>query len=410
MRELLREYMDYSDIQTVHQLSLLTEANQNQFLVSLTSKLYDKIREKATKIDFSSVEISRGDITKIQNYSSMIECLNLMRRIIVEFKQDPAVVDEVLKADQNLRDRVRLFKKAFAIGSSLPILVYDTTALALVEATSFLITVCIEYVKDPAMETVQMAVDAAAYNKTRQNLLFTTLQEFNKSCADKSLDNALNLVMSQAVVNREAADMEDQTTTNIEKDHPFLSDEEIESGKVSVVHDCDKKVVKEGIASSIGGVLSYTGTKIMLWICKKFIPIIRGIVYYYYYNRQVKSEYYADQADMLQMNALAIQANSTINPAERKKIYDKQMKLAEKYRARANRLDIDYTLAKKNAEKLANDEAKKFKAEEVQDDNNINYASIFEAEMNNDLGELIFESPFEVASLDDRLDYFKDRY
>lgn len=410
MRELLREYMDYSDIQTVHQLSLLSEANQNQFLVSLTSKLYDKIREKATKIDFSSVEMSRGDITKIQNYSSMIECLDLMKRIVVEYKQDPAVVDEVLKADQNLRDRVRLFKKAFAIGSSLPILVYDTTALALVEATSFLITVCIEYVKDPAMETVQMAVDAAAYNKTRQNLLFTTLQEFNKSCADKSLDNALNLVMSQAVVNREAADMEDQTAANIEKDHPFLSDDEIESGKMSVVHDCDKKVVKEGIASNIGGVLSYTGTKIMLWICKKFIPIIRGIVYYYYYNRQVKSEYYADQADMLQMNALAIQANSTINPAERKKIYDKQMKLAEKYRARANRLDIDYALAKKNAEKLANDEAKKFKAEEVQDDNNINYASIFEAEMNNDLGELVFESPFEVASLDDRLDYFKDRY
>jgi len=400
MRELLREYMDYSDIQTVHQLSLLSEANQNQFLVSLTSKLYDKIREKATKIDFSSVEMSRGDITKIQNYRSMIECLDLMRRIVVEYKQDPAVVDEVLKADQNLRDRIRLFKKAFAIGSSLPILVYDTTALALVEATSFLITVCIEYVKDPAMETVQMAVDAAAYNKTRQNLLFTTLQEFNKSCANRSLDNALNLVMSQAVVNREAADMEDQTA-EIEKDHPFLSDDEIESGKMSVVHDCDKKVVKE--ISAIGSILSYAGTKAILWICKILIPVVRDIVYFFYSHRQNMSVYYSDQADMLQMNALQVQYNSNLSPAEKKAIYDKQMKLVEKYRARANRLDIDYAIAKKNAEKMANDEAKKFKADEVQDDSNMSYASIFEAEMNNDLGELVFESPFEAASLEDRL-------
>lgn len=402
MRELLREYMDYSDISTVKQLSLLSEANQNQFLVSLTSKLYDKIQEKATKIDFSSVEMSRGDITKIQNYVSMMECLQLIRRILLEYKQDPFAVDTVLEADKNLRERVRTFKKAFAIGSSLPILIYNTTALSLVEATSFLISVCVEYVKDPAMETVQMAIDTAAYNKTRQNLLFTTLTDFNKSCQDKSLDNAINLVMSQAVVNREAADIADK---KIETDHPFLTDEEIESGKTSVVLD-DNEAVQEG---SIGHVLNYAGTKILLWICKRLIPVLRSIVYWFYLHKQKMSDYYADQADMLQMNAMNLQYRSDLPEDQKKAIIAKQMKLVEKNRKRANELSIDYSVAKKNAEKLSNDEAKKFKADEVQSDEDISYASIFEAEMNNDLGKFVFESPFEPATLEDRMSYFEEK-
>lgn len=399
MRELLREYMDYSDINTIKQLSLLTEANQNQFLVSLTSKLYDKIQEKATKIDFSTVEMSRGDITKIQNYSSMIECLQLIRGIVVEYKQDPGAVDAVIQAEKNLRDRIKLFKKAFAIGSSLPILTYNTMALSIVESTSFLISICIEYVKDPAVETFQMALDTTAYQKTKQNLLFNTLIEFNKSCADRSLDNALNLIMSQAVANREAADLRYMKEDKVEQDHPFLTDEEIENGTTTVVLDNDKPEVQ---TEGVGNILNYAATKTLLWILKLFIPVIRAIVYWFYLCKQKRSDWYADQADMLQMNAMEIQYRGDLTDQQRKDIYNKQMKIVERYRKRANEMSIDYAVAKKNAEKLANDEAKKFKAEEIQDDNFTNYASIFEASMNDDIGELVFESPFETPTLEER--------
>ena len=78
------------------------------------------------------------------------------------------------------------------------------------------------------------------------------------------------------------------------------------------------------------------------------------------------------------------------------------MKIVERYRKRANETSIDYAIAKKNSEKIANDEAKKFKADEIQDDNYSNYASIFEASMNDDIGELVFESPFEIPTLEER--------
>lgn len=400
MNEILREYMDYSDLNTIKQINLLTEANQNQFLVSLTSKLYDKIQEKATKIDFSSVEMSRGDITKIQNYSSMVECLDIIKRIVLEYKEDPAPVNTVITAINNLNNRVRTFKKAYAIGSSLPILIYNTTALSIVESTSFLISVCVEYVKDPAADNFQMALDITSYNKTRQNLLFTTLDEFNKACANRELDNAINVVMSQAVANRESADIRDLKEADIERDHPFLTDEEIASGTTTVIHDDDNK---EELQEGVGTLLSFAGSKALLWICKKLIPIIRAIVYWFYLNKQKISDYYADQADMLQLNALTIQNRVDIPDQKRREIYAKQMKIVERYRKRANEMSIDYSVAKKNSEKLASDEAKKFKAEEIQSDDYSGYASIFEAEMNNDLGKLVYESPIEIGNFDDRI-------
>ena len=407
MKELLREYMDYSDPSTIKYLTHLNEGgNQNQFLVSLTSKLYDKIQEKATRIDFSSVEMSRGDITKVQNYKQMMECLDIMKRIVMEYKENTAPVDTVITAEANLRNRIRMFKKAYAIGSSLPILTYNSIALAMVEATSFLISVCVEYVKDPAADSFQMALDITAYNKTRQNLLFNTLEEFNKSCATRELDNAMEFVMGQAVANRESALLQQVKEAEIEKDHPFLTDDEIEAGTTSVIHDDDREEVQEGV----GTLLSYGASKVLLWICKKFIPVIRAIVYWYFLNKQKISDYYADQADMLQMNAMLVQNRSDIPEAERKAIYARQMKIVERYRKRSNEMSIDYMVAKKGSEKIASDEAKKFKAEEVQSDDYSGYASIFECTMNNDLGELVFESPFEFPSIEERYEPLEEGF
>ena len=123
--EVFREYLDLSNLDNLRLVNSLNETSQNQFLVALTSKLYDKIQAKATKIDYSSVEYSRGDIQKIQNYGQIVEALDILKRIVIEYHENPAPVDTVIEAIMNLRDRKQLFGKAFVIGSSLPILVYN---------------------------------------------------------------------------------------------------------------------------------------------------------------------------------------------------------------------------------------------------------------------------------------------
>ena len=93
INEIIRENMDMNDSDTVKRLSVMMEGNQNLFLVALTSKLYDKIQEKATRIDFSTIEISRGDITKIQNYKSLVECVSIIKKIVLEYKESTEAID-----------------------------------------------------------------------------------------------------------------------------------------------------------------------------------------------------------------------------------------------------------------------------------------------------------------------------
>lgn len=394
---IIREYIDLSDKDTLHKVVAMQEANQNQFLVALTSKLYDKIQEKATKIDYTTIEISKGDITKIQNYKSMVECLGIIRQLVLEYKEQTLPVDIVADAINNIKTRKQLFTKAFAIGSSFPILTYDNIVLAIVESISFLITTCIEYVKDPGSDTFQMALDKVAYNRTEQNLLFNTLRKFNESCRTKELDKALNMIMSQAISNREAAELKEEDDIRIANDHPFLTDEE--EGDDIVVHD---EKLAEG---KIGTVLSYAGTKILLWIAKLFIPIIRNITYYFFYHKQKISNYYEDQANLLQMNAYNVQANQNLSADKRAKIFAKQMKIVEKYRKRSNEMNIDYVAAKNNSEKLSSAEVRNFKAEDLEDNINSdtgedhsNYGSIFEAEITKDYEPITkFETPFEFS-------------
>lgn len=407
INQIIREHMDLNDAATVSRLNVMMEANQNLFLVALTSRLYDKIQEKATRIDFSTIEQSRGDITKIQNFRSMVECVSIIQKIVKEYKESTIAIDTIANAIDNVNMRSKMFKKAFTIGSSLPMLTYNSVCLSIVESISFIISVCIEYIKTPGNETFQMALDTVAYNKAMQNLLFTNLVKFNQSCKSKELDNAMELVMSQAVANREAADIAYQKVdTPIAKDHPFLSDEEIASGQTVVIHDEDETEIVQQ-ESGLGAALSYAGNKILLWICKLFIPFIRQIVYFFYFHKQKMSDYWEDQANLIQMNAMDMMANNERIPEDKKKdIYAKQMKIVEKYRKRANELSMDYTVSKKNAEKLESDESKKFKASEVDEDyekdEDYNYASIFESTLVSDYGAK-FKSIFKPATVNERI-------
>lgn len=409
MEAIFHEYMDLSDRATnkrLCELESLEEAGQNQFLVALTSKLYDKIQEKATKIDYSSVEYSRGDITKIQNYQSITDCIDILRKIVLEYKESPFAIDTISNAVDNLKFRKNLFTKAFVIGSSLPILTYDNIAMAIVESTAFMITTCIEYIKDPEVDNFQMALDKAAYAKTRQNLLFKTLGDFNNACASKQLDNAMNLTMNKAVANREAADLADAKLgqeIEVKKDHPYLTDEEIANDKMVAIHD-DKENVDEGFGVVIKNTFTYLFEKTILWIAKLFIPFIRQITYYYYFHKQKISNYYDDLATFTELNAYKVLQNQDITEEKRKEIFEKQMKLVKKYRKRANEMSIDYTTSKRNAERQESEEAKRFKAEDIDKDaekngDNGDYGSIFEAAITEGLGPLVYESPFDHKNI-----------
>ena len=118
-------------------------------------------------------------------------------------------------------------------------------------------------------------------------------------------------------------------------------------------------------------------------VAKLIIPIIRSVVYYFYYSKQKMSDYYATQADLIEMNAYKVQYNNSLTDEEKKKVFDKQMKMVTKFRKRSNGLNIDYNISKASSTKLDKEEAKKFKADDIDyskddtDEDTYNKSSLF---------------------------------
>lgn len=518
--QVMREHMDYNDMATINMLVEATDNNQNQILIALTSKLYEMIVAKVAKIDYSSVSSSRGDITKIENYSQLVETINIIKNIVVEYRCDPTPVEEVEKAINNVQQRTNVFKKAFVIGAPLPIMLYNNICIDIVSAVSYMIDTCIEYIKNPQSQSFQMALDVVAYNNTKDCLMFETLKTFNEGCNSGDIDEAIKVSLSKSRVKREAAEapleegykfnnpdnftlrlvdkcvnairkgkakgisnegIERQVNNIIEKrlnstdlnaamlygmsygvvssnlahttsmlkslqnmslnsirtmeqhynathsvkrtkaqtytsqeidmikrcakdvrkqkvsvnkeqfindpeamadlkefqedcerdmacavsyTNPFQTDEEINSPR-EVLHDGEEDMDNTPLGEGFDGIASIV-TRGLIAICKLVIPLIRHIVYLYFFSRQRVSDYFESEAIAIEMNAYQVQYNQDMDPERRQEIYQKQMRVAEKLRKKAMRTSIDYKRSKRDADKTIAQEQKKFVADELE--------------------------------------------
>lgn len=366
---LMHEHMNLSDRDTRRTIISLDEADQNQLLAALTSKLYDKIVEKVDDIDFGTIPRSRGDITKIENYSSLMECVDILRSIIVEYREKTYPIDVVSSAVENMKQRTKTFTKAYALNVEMPIVMYNTIVLAIVSSVSFLISGCIEYIKDPGAETYTIALDKVGYNRTAQNLLFENLAVFNEACKKGDIDVALTEVIRN---NRRLAenanegdnDAVDRSTVIINIGGKGVRGIGDMNGSEKPYDDDGRELVSDSygrnrIMKEDLNPISFA-TRALIGICKLIIPMIQNLVYYFYQSKQNISDYFAIQSELIQMNAYKVQYSTTMADDQRKAVYAKQMQIADRMRKISNAFSIDYNRSKKGAADLAAEEKKKF--------------------------------------------------
>lgn len=282
------EHFDIADPDTLKTLVNLDEADRNETLSALTSRLYDNIVDKIDDIDFGTIPLSKGDITKIENYEQMLDCIRVMRQIVEEYKQSPEPLDTILTAIENIKSRTRLWEKAYALNVELPIVLYNTIVLSIVSALSIMIGTSIEFIKSPDPQDFQISLDRVAYNKSKDNLLFRNLEKFNHCCSKGDIDKVVNNVIS----------------TNTSK-------------------------------GLMGGTIGIVGAIAILALVKNIIPMLQELVFFAYHTKQSVSDFFEVQSDLLQANANSLQYKD-IEPEKRNKIYTKQTKLADKFRKISN--------------------------------------------------------------------------
>ena len=319
---IIREYFDITDSETRQILVGVSESDKNQVLSSLTNKLYQDIVDKVDDIDFGTIPRSAGDITKIENYDKLIQCLETLDNIMKENKQDTKNNIQVIReAIYNVQSRKELFQKSFQLNLELPMVLYSTIVLSIVSSVSFMISSCIEFIKSPNQDTFDVEIDKVALNRTKDNVLFSNLAKFNDACKKGQIDSTINYIIKNRIKN-------------------FTGYE---------------------IGIIIGGIS-------LIGIILNIIPIMRELIFFFYYSRVRISDYFEIQAELLQMNAYNIDSNTAIDKEEKKKIVKKQMKIVDFFRKISNTIGIDNKSAEVKATKdLTKSSKEKYKYKEVSD-------------------------------------------
>ena len=323
----INEHMDLGDRETLKSVSYLQEAEKQKVLTSLTAKLYDKIVDKVDDIDFGTIPQSRGDITKIENYDQMRECLDLIRDIVRQYGQSTRPLDAIYDAINNMTVLKQQFQMAYNLNIELPIIIYNTIALSIVSGISYMITGCIEYVKTPD-GTFEVTLDKIAYRNSEKNLLYRNLGDFNKCCSTGEMKR--------------------------------------------VIDECNHKNVKRLTGAEVG--LFVFSVSTLLALMKNIIPFLQNLVYFFFHARQSISDYFAVQADLLQMNAANVIYRDTVGK-DKEKIAAKQIKIADRFRKVSNFFAVKYKKAERDGSRNS------------QDDNNYRYTT---GDLNNDDQDPLF--------------------
>lgn len=313
--QIVTEHFDIFDPYTRRRLISVQEGEQDQVLASLSAKLYSIIVDKTTEIDYGDIPRSKGDITRIPNFVGITECLNTIKGILVEFKEDTEPVDEILKAIDNLRESRDLWEKAYTFNSSLPITFYETIALAIVSSTSLLISTSIDYIKEPSENSYTISLDKVSYHKNKDALLFRNLKRFNKAYMNGEIRKVMEPTLRVKEEVKEAVDI----------------------------------ITEFGASSIIAGIIT---AGVIVSMISLIIPILHELTSFFFCTKQHISDFFEVQADLLALNAESVKLDYTKTESERNKIYTKQMKLVARFKKIANALAVKLKSAEKRGEAM----------------------------------------------------------
>lgn len=314
------EYMDISHIPTITQVMSLNEAEQNAFLVSLTNRLYQMLVGKVSEVDYGDIPSTKGYIQRLPKYKQMRECIEILHDIFTQYKEDTTPVDEIDNALSNLENNTDLFAASYAGGIELGIITYETAALGVVTSLGFMIAVCIEYVKDPKKQGLQIVLKKTGIGKVKDHLIYENLIRFNEVCRNGELEKGL------------------------------------------------RPLIKNNIKSlAIEGITLFHSAIALGVIVAALIPFLKQMVYFFYSSRLRVSTYLDAQADLLEMNAAELKSNNLINTESNKQqVIARQLKIAELFHRTADQIAFDSKESEMKATKAIKADKQSIKMDQVE--------------------------------------------
>lgn len=331
---IINETYDLSDSYTRKKVLYCNEAQKSTNIENIINRLYSHIVNNVDKIDFGTIPKSKGNITKVEGFQNLVDCIDTIHKLILEYNENTVLVDHISTAIDNIQKRQRVFEKAFTLNIELPMILYNCTVLSIVSGVSLLIATCIEYVKNDH-DSFTLSFDKVSYNKSKDHVLFNEIIQFNNACKDKSIDKTMDQCIKNNAVH-ESSDNLNESLSDFAKNIAKLDNDRNYKSLVN-------------IGKLVGNIVAGVATIIMVF------KAIKGAIYYSKYFKMKFSNWLSIQADFLAINAenLKYRDDKYDSDEHKQKVYTRQMKMVEFMRKLSN----TFMLKNQKAQKDAKDES-----------------------------------------------------
>lgn len=277
----------------------------------IVDQLYKLAISKYTEIDFEDLTASNGDITKFNDYEIIKGCLETLESIRIQSGgQKFNELEIVSKTFKYLHDLSPDFIKAIKQNKDFARVLYNSIVLGVIQSLSILINVSVEYLQRPNADDYQIVMKEISKFNKKELTIIKTLDRFNKS---------------------------------------------VEKGEVKIL--LTKILDKNAFVGTVVGGTILAAAAVVLGIILIVIPIIRELIYQFYYSRIKISEYLQQQSYFLEINATTVEYNSSMDKQKRKEIAKKQREIANKLTELSNKIDVSIAKGTKDKEETFKEES-----------------------------------------------------
>jgi len=295
---LLENATSYEEKNKIYSLNEAEQALVNDRMVG---NLY-KSALKRKDIDFGDIPNSKGDIQKFGGYQNMVATLEILEGLSKKFGIKIPEIQIVDNAVNNIRVQKRVFEKAYNLNVDFLKMYYQALVLACIDATTLLLASYVEYTK--TLNNIEFQIKKG--KGVSGHICIDSLAKFNQSVKDGSFNKFADGLLSKGQEN-------------------FMG----------------------AIGAAIGASTA-TKTVAAVFIGASVVPILRGLLFYFYDARMTVSEKLAYQKELLDMNAFRLNAVN-MDAQTRNKILDKQKGYMDKLERMSDKIRVNSQLAVKSS-------------------------------------------------------------
>lgn len=275
---------------------VLTEEDKSELTKVMVQRLYDDSVRKSVHLDYDDVERSKGDITKIKDYETLKSSIEFLESIQLKMREKIPGLNTIVESHKNIISNRSNFEQGFRVHNPHVILFYNNIVVSLICSTSFLISTSVDYIKDPTGEYSVHLKNNVMKTKGYSTVFLNSLERFNTICKDGGMSKFFTMLYTKK-----------NLVENIEI------------------------IAGVGLAIAVG-----------ITIAIIIVPIIREIIYQYYFMRIRISDYLRLQANFIELNRDKV-LNS--NLSNKKDVLKKQDKLVEDLTRLADKIDVDQKIS-----------------------------------------------------------------